>query len=307
MLRLGIVILTYNSERDLPLCLEGILAQRDVAADVIVVDNGSQAVSRDKMRADVRNALPDVLELEASQKLPSDYRRGAGLFVSNDSNAGYSAGNNIGARLAVSLGCEAVLIVNPDIRIEDSGYLAKLAATLFASERNAVAASAVWNLAGVNENPMFEPGLVREILSPLFMLFAGLSRRRFGGNPRLSTPTGNDKFSGCCFLVRSTFLERIGYFDENVFLYCEEAILAEQVRRAGLSSVYTAEISAVHAHRTSEKGDPVRRLSVWARSRRYYHARYRGTGRIALATLRISYGLMLAMLRMRVWAQGGFR
>jgi GT2 family glycosyltransferase len=307
MLRLGVVILTYNSERDLPLCLDGILAQRDVAVDVLVVDNGSRAVSREKMRADVRNALPDVRELQAGQELPSDYRRGAGLFVSNDRNAGYSAGNNIGARLAVSLGCDAVLIVNPDIRIDDRDYLATLAGTLFQSERNAVAASAIWSLASVNENPMFEPGLVREILSPFYMLLAGLSRRRIGGNPKPGKPTGNDKLSGCCFLVRSTFLEHIGYFDENVFLYCEEAILAEQVRRAGLSSVYNGEISAIHAHRTAEKGDPVRRLTLWTQSRRYYHARYRGTGTACLAALRLSYGAMLAMTRMRAWVQGGFR
>ena len=307
MLKLGVVILTYNSDHDLPLCLDGILSQRDVALDVIVVDNGSQSASRSRMRLCVRDVLPDVWELRASVDIPSGYRHGDGLFVSNDQNAGYSAGNNIGARLAVSLGCDAVLIVNPDIRIEDVSYLAKLGDTLFRSDRNAVAASAIWSLAGVNENPMFEPGLVRELLSPFFMLLAGLSRRRIGGNPKPGKPTGNDKLSGCCFLVRSTFLERIGYFDENVFLYCEEAILAEQVRRAGLSTVYNEEISAVHAHRTFEKGDPVRRLSLWAQSRRYYHARYRGTGAASLAALRISYGLMITMTRVRAWVQGGSR
>ncbi|RKE79225.1 glycosyltransferase family 2 protein [Rhizobium sp. AG855] len=307
MLKLGVVILTYNSDRDLPVCLDGILSQQGVAVDIIVVDNGSHSASRARMRQDVRDALPDVWELRAGVDIPSGYRHGDGLFVLNDRNAGYSAGNNIGARLAVSLGCEAVLIVNPDIRIDDRDYLLTLAKTLFRSDRNAVAASAIWSLAGVNENPMFEPGFVREILSPVFMLLAGLSRRRFGGNPKPGRPTGNDKLSGCCFLVRSTFLERIGYFDENVFLYCEEAILAEQVRRAGLNSVYTGEISAVHAHRTAEKGDPVRRLSLWAQSRRYYHARYRGTGRASLVALRISYGVMLAMARMRAWVQGGFR
>lgn len=307
MLRLGVVILTYNSDSDLPLCLAGILAQQGVVLDLIVVDNGSRGVGREKMRADVRDALPDVLELQAGQDIPSEYRQGAGLFVSNDRNAGYSAGNNIGARLAVSLGCDAVLVINPDVRIEAGDYLLKLAATLFASELNAVAASAVWNLAGVNENPMFEPGICREVLAPFFLLLTGLSRGRIGANPKPSAPTGNDKFSGCCFLVRSSFLTRIGYFDENVFLYCEEAILAEQVRRAGLHSVYNGEISVVHAHRAAEKGDPVRRLSLWSRSRRYYHAQYRGTGGISLTALRISHDVMLTVARMRAHLLGGSR
>lgn len=307
MLRLAVVILTYNSDCDLRLCLNGILTQRDAVVDVIVVDNGSSSVSRARMRSDVRAALPRVREVQAGDGVPSDYRQGAGLFVCNDRNAGYSAGNNIGARLAVSLGCDAILIVNPDVRIEDVDYLTTLATTLFRSERNAVAASAILSLAGVNENPMFEPGLAREILAPFFMLLAGLSRRRIGGNPKPGDPPGNDKLSGCCFLVRSSFLDRIGYFDENVFLYCEEAILAEQVRRAGFRSVYNGEISAVHAHRTAEKGDPVRRFSLWAQSRRYYHVRYRGRGRISLAALRLSHGVMLAMTSLRARVQGGFR
>ncbi len=303
MRKLAVVILTYNSDHDLPMCLRGIMAQRDVHLDVIVVDNGSEASSQTKMRTVFRAVLPGCRELQAGDVVPSDYRHGTGIFVSNASNAGYSAGNNIGARLAVALGCEAVLVINPDVRIETADYLLRLAGTLFASERNAVAASTVWSLAGVNENPMFEPGFSRELLAPFFMLVASLSRGRLGANPKPGALTGNDKFSGCCFLVRSTFLKHIGYFDENVFLYCEEAILAAQVRRAGLRSVYNGEISAVHAHRASEKGDPVRRLSLWAQSRRYYHAHYLRTGPAALAALRMSHGVMLAMSRIRAQAQ----
>ncbi len=53
MLRLAVVILTYNSDRDLRLCLNG-FDPRDAVVDVIVVDNGSSSVSRARMRSDVR-------------------------------------------------------------------------------------------------------------------------------------------------------------------------------------------------------------------------------------------------------------
>lgn len=307
MRRLGVVILTYNSESDLPLCLQSVVAQQGVALEIIVVDNGSRRTSRDTMRAAFHAALPSGRDIRSEDAMPADYRYGSGLFVSNDCNSGYSAGNNIGARRAIALGCEAVLVINPDVRIERTDYLARLADTLFASDCNAVAASTVWNLAGVDENPMFEPRFHQELLAPVLLLLAGLSGKRSGPKATRPGSTSIPKFSGCCFLIRSTFLEQIGFFDENVFLYCEEAILAEQVRRAGLRSVCNREISAIHAHRTSEKGDPVRLLSLWAQSRRYYHARYLGTGVAGLLALRLSHETLLAMTKLRARAQGGFR
>ena len=62
------------------------------------------------------------------------------VFLRNGSNTGYSAGNNIGARLATELGCEAMLIINPDVRIDNPIYVAGLTELVKADPRTAVAA-----------------------------------------------------------------------------------------------------------------------------------------------------------------------
>jgi GT2 family glycosyltransferase len=305
MLRLGVVILTHDSDEDLPLCLAGLLQQQAVHLDIIVVDNASQTDRRERMCHAFREAMPKAHGIDAGLAVPARYRQGDGIFVSSRSNGGYSAGNNIGARIATALGCTAILIVNPDVRITMPDYLLLLAEALLRDDRNAIAASAIRNLAGANENPMFEPSFRQELFAPLSMI----TRRLFPRQRQPLSGTGREmmKLSGCCFLIRSEFLIDIGYFDESVFLYCEEAILAAQIRRAGGQSVYVGDIEALHAHRVSAKGDPVRRQRLWSRSRRYLHKRYIGYGLMQRSALSVSHGLVIALTWAQQRAFGGAR
>ena len=82
------------------------------------------------------------------------------------------------------------------------------------------------------------------------------------------------KVSGCCFMIRMSFLKEISFFDEKVFLYCEEAILSRQVEMNSKKMYYLATAQAVHRHVKSEKGDPVKRFKVWGKSRCYFIDRY---------------------------------
>ncbi|EGP58032.1 hypothetical protein Agau_C100495 [Agrobacterium tumefaciens F2] len=302
MRRLAAVILTYNSDDDLTRCLAGLAKQQGVLLDIIVVDNRSEVARRERMFRTLRALFPSVHRIRSGSELPCEYRCGDGVFVSNDRNAGYSAGNNIGARIAVKLGCSAILIVNPDVRISEPYYLAKLSEALFGHGDNAVAASVIRNLSGGDENPMFEPDFWQELFWPVRMITSRLASKRGQRDQSQRVARRVEKLSGCCFLIRSAFLEAVGYFDQNVFLYCEEAILAAQVRQAGAMSIYVDNIEAVHAHRSSAKGDPVRRQQLWSRSRKYYHSRYLGYGRFRRAMLAVSHGLVIAL----TWTQSRF-
>ena len=86
------------------------------------------------------------------------------------------------------------------------------------------------------------------------------------------------KVSGCCLMVRMDFIKRIGFFDEHVFLYCEEAILSKQVEQAGLKMYYVANLQAVHRHVKSTKGNPRKRFKAWISSRLYFERHYNYQG-----------------------------
>ena len=102
----GIVILNYNSWADTVACVDSIHeAEKKLEFRIYLVDNCSPV-----------RPEPGVLE--------SLDKRGV-IFIQNERNAGYSAGNNIGIKRALEDGCEEVLISNSDVRYE-TGSISEL-------------------------------------------------------------------------------------------------------------------------------------------------------------------------------------
>jgi len=290
------VVLTYNSTDDLPHCLTGLAAQRGVDLRVIVVDNASRPDARAVMEAQFSEAFPSGVVLSAGENPSSEAHH---LFLCNHQNSGYSGGNNIGARAASASGCTSVLIINPDVRISDPYYVAGLAELIVANPKTAVACSTLTNLSGMQENPMNEPGFVEEMLWPVSMFAAGLFLSRPSATLLPTEPIRVSKVCGACFLIRMDFLNRIGFFDESVFLYCEESILRAQVRAAGWHMVMEPHLYALHAHHSNAKGDQVSRFRVWAESRRRFHMVYGGYGKFRQGILGVSRHLTLALIKGR--------
>jgi GT2 family glycosyltransferase len=83
-----------------------------------------------------------------------------------------------------------------------------------------------------------------------------------------------EKVSGCCFMIRMDFLQEIGFFDEYPFLYCEEAILAVQVKQHDKKMFYIADTQAVHRHVKKVKGNSIALLKHYRKSRIYFHKQY---------------------------------
>jgi GT2 family glycosyltransferase len=288
--RVGAVVLTYNSIDDLLDCLACLKSQRGVELKVIVVDNASRPEALGALEHDFLAAFPGCPVVDA-ETAPLGFAEVPAVFLRNGSNTGYSAGNNVGARLAAELGCEAVLIINPDVRIDNPDYVAVLTKLVTADPRTAVTCSALRSLSGAHENPMSEPGFFEELLWPVRMITARLWRAPAGPQPPTAT-SQVDKVSGACFMIRSDFLRLIGFFDTSVFLYCEESILRAQVRALGWHMMMEPGLEALHAHRSSAKGSPLARFRFWAQSRRQFHRDHGGYGPLRRALLTGSRALM---------------
>ncbi len=217
--------------------------------------------------------------------------------MKSEKNLGYSAGNNLGIRLANKLQADAVLIANPDMRIENPSYLAALSLHLFADDSNYIAASRIIGFDGKDQNPLRDATFWEEFLWPLTAI-----RQRLKGNHYVQKITSSDpvyvpKVSGCCLLLRMSFLKATDYLDENVFLFCEEPILSAKVRKAGGAILYTPEITAVHAHIASQKGNSGNRMQLFIHSRLYYLQKYSGYSLWQIKALKVSYALLAWMHR----------
>lgn len=299
--RIAVILLNYNSEEDLFACVEQIRIQQNIEIVTIIVDNASQPQSVDAIQAWSKAHIPaaycsDTIDLFASICERSlDQHAFSDFFIYNHENNGYSAGNNIGIKLADYLNVDAVLIANPDMRFYDQNYIAQLSNVLFADEEYFVAASKIIGLDGKDQNPLREAEFTEELFWPR-QLFPKI----FTIKPYL-IPYKSDqiitvpKVVGCCLLVRMDFLREIGYFDETTFLYAEEPILAAQVRQKKGKIVFTPFVEALHAHQANTKGNSSKRMQLFIKSRKYYLKKYSGYNQIQLMLLNFSYALLAIM------------
>ena len=270
-MKIASVVLNFNSSDLCAKCIADLQRQRgNDALEIIVVDNASRS--------------DDLLELH---KICAD----AGVtLLKNTVNSGYSAGNNVGLRHAAAQGATLAMIINPDMRFPDCDYVAALSQVFEQDDKIVVAATDILSAEGWHQNPT-PPD---HVWGSAFDWLRNLIR----GNRRPDIQNYNksgmcDKICGCCFMVRMDFLQSIGFFDEYPFLYCEEAILAAQVRRAHKKIYYLAERQAIHQHIASTKGDPVIRMKQFIRSRFYFQRHYSDEN---------IFSNMLTMISFYIWA-----
>ena len=274
-MKIAAIILNYNSAADTMKCIEFLQKQKlNEELHVIVVDNsdreqgvGSKEQGVDNSQISTLNFLSPKAQRPMVQQLTE--------VIYAEENRGYSAGNNIGLRRATEIGAKYALVINPDMELMDVNYIARLVEVMERDEDIVVAATDIVTPEGIHQNPMLPDGdwhsafgWVKEI----FNRKKPVDTYSFIDNYKESHECA--KVSGCCLMLRMSFVEEIGYFDEYPFLYCEEAILARQVEMASKKMYYLADTQAVHRHVKSEKGDPVKRFKHWQRSRIYFYKRY---------------------------------
>lgn len=247
------VILNYNSSADCEKCVRFLKNQDYENLSIIVVDNASTNM-------DERSLL---------QKMCLD---GNVRLIFNSKNKGFSAGNNVGLRAAVEEGAEWMLVINPDVELRDSHYISYVVEQLPKWPEAVVIGTNVVMPNGECQNPMQEMTEAEECLSiiePLLKKF--MSKKE---SDCIQTGYCN-KVSGCCFFVKDIFLKKIGFFDEAVFMYCEEPILAKQVEKLGYKELFLKEVTAYHEHyRNLKEGNSNLKLQEYFKSRIYYLQKY---------------------------------
>ncbi len=255
-MRIPIIILNYNSSGDCRKCIGFLRQQEGVETEIVVVDNLS----------------PRPGEQDAIRRLC--HEQGC-TFIQARDNQGYNAGNNIGLRYAAQKGYKYALIANPDMEFPQRDYIRRMAEAMEGRPEVAVVGTDIVGPEGVHQNPMKRDGSWRTSWNWIGgVLHRHRKTESYDFIDCYSESHYCAKVSGCCLMVKLDVMKRIGFFDEGVFLYCEEAILSRQVERASLRMYYMADSQAIHAHVKSEKGNPVPRFRNWKRSRFYFIDKY---------------------------------
>lgn len=203
MPNVGIVISNYNGWQDTVRCLESLQKQTCRDFEIILLDDASTNDSVQQLQQHLTDNT---------------------VFLPQQENTGFAAVNNVGMRRALADGCQWVLLLNNDT----------------------VAA------------PDFVETLLRETpagaVSCPKMLFLDPPDEIWFAGGELDRATGKVKHLGghekdgpayaekkqvsfitfCCVLLPRQVIERVGFLDETLFMYCEDVDYCIRLADAGV-------------------------------------------------------------------------
>ena len=194
VVRTAAVVVTWEGGATTARCVASLLAQDPPLAEVVVVDNASGEIERDRLRADW-GAHPGV------------------RLLLLDANRQFAGGLNAGATAAFAAGADRVLLLNNDTVLEPDA-LARLGAALDARPRAGLAGPRVMDLRA--RTRVLSAG-ERHVLSVLCVPRTLLRYRRAP-----TAPYAVRGLMGCAMLVTRACFAAVGGFAEDIEVYYED-------------------------------------------------------------------------------------
>jgi N-acetylglucosaminyl-diphospho-decaprenol L-rhamnosyltransferase len=246
---IAVVVVMYNSAQLLPALLESLdPGLSGLRWHLTLVDNASTDGSLDAARQLAPHAT----------------------VVATGSNRGYAAGINAGVRAAAQH--EAVLILNPDVQLDD-GCVAELARAL----REPGIGIAVPRLVDGDDQLLYsmrrEPTLLRALADVAIGALRAGRLRVFGeivsDRRQYDRQQLTDWAVGSVMLISTECMTATAGWDESFFLYSEETDFALRARDLGYATMFVPTAHAVHLEGGSATNPALWPLVVRNRVRLY--------------------------------------
>jgi len=211
--RVSIVILNYNGSRDTIECLESIYSKLMYKSfQVILVDNGSDPEDVSSLKKWIGSS---------GVKREGNFEKEL-IFIESKENLGFSGGNNLGIRYALSRGADYIWLLNNDTVVTHHS-LDSLVSVAEKEPKIGLVTSKVYCYD--------DPRKVQYNGKRVF--YEGVDDS--GGDVE---PRPVDVISGCSLLMKSAFLGKIGLLDEDYFLYFEDNDIFTRALKARWKAYY---------------------------------------------------------------------
>ena len=270
-MKIAAVILNYNDEDT---TIESILRAEKIKGInyIILVDNHSDSYAR----------LADL----CSKKVH---------FLRTDKNLGYAGGNNVGIRFAINnLQVDYVIISNPDVEFDDEFISRSI--KVFSEFPDAGQVTCVMDNGRHHDMARKLPNNFELMLSNI----PGISKMSWimGYSKKYLSKKVcevGQVWGSLLMLSRDACIET-GGFDDDTFLYYEEAILGKRLRAAGYKTYLITDYSFIHHESVSickTFSKAADRMKIMYASQLIYSKKYLQTGQIGLMCLKLSQNLGL--------------
>jgi GT2 family glycosyltransferase len=254
-LTVSFVIVTWNAKECVTECLQSILENCRVPAEIIVVDNASH----DGTPEWVREHFPEC------------------HLVETGANLGFAYGINVGITLARG---RYLFLVNSDVKILPR-CVENLLELMEANPDVALAGPQMRGPDGsIGRSTMRFPtlwssmcrALALDSVFPRTQTFAGHLMGDF--DHRRSRDV--EVLNGWFWVVRRQALEQVGALDEQFFMYGEDMDWCYRFRKAGWRNIFCAESAAVHYGGASSALSPARFYVEKQRANLQYWKKHHG-------------------------------
>ena len=259
--QVGIILVNYNGYGDTAECITS-LSEIDYSNySIYVVDNNSTDGSRDRLK----EQFPNV------------------TMIPSETNRGFTGGNNLGIKKALSHNVDYVLLLNNDTVVQND-FLTQLVET---AESN--------NQAGIIG------GEIRNYDNPNFVWYSGGDFQKLTGlvSPNKEPHSDIEKatfVTGCLMLVDSDVIEDIGMLRDEYFMYFEDVEYGYRYLQSGGEILVDPDAKIHHKEGSSTDED-----DVASPLRAYYDTRNRLL--FSLNELSFPYNITstLILVITRVW------
>ncbi|MEK7551112.1 MAG: glycosyltransferase family 2 protein [Patescibacteria group bacterium] len=288
MPKIFINLITFNDNASTNECLESLeeLNKKDFELFVNVVDNASN--EKFESKREYKNFKLNVLY---SKK-----------------NLGFSGGQNLGLRYALENNADYIVILNNDV------YVGKdLIIELLNSFKDLGVGAVSPKIYFAKGYEYHKDRYSEKELGNVFWYAGGqIDWKNIFGNHRGVDEVDKGQFdkteetevaTGCCMMVKRDVLETVGLFNENFFLYYEDADLSMRIKDKGFKILYEPKAILWHKNAAATgSGSPLQD---------YYITRNRLIFGFKYASVRVKLALFKESLKIfilgRAWQKAGVR
>jgi len=203
--KICIVLLNWNGAKDSIECIKSLKKISYTNLEILVIDNNSE--KNDKIF------------------LTEELKRYNISIIYNDSNVGFSEGNNIGINKAMKEDFEFVLLLNNDTVVE-LDFLEPLL-NIFSKYDDVGIAAPQINYYDDKNKIWSKGGNISRIRGSGFAYSDDIESDKKEDDKSVSF------VSGCCMLIKKDLFKKIGLFDEKFYLYVEDTDFCYRTIQAG--------------------------------------------------------------------------
>lgn len=300
---LSVIVITYYTAERVVKYIKDIITASNVKIDtIIVVDNTPNSDNYFKIQEGLLSISAEsthkVFDYNYIYKINNivefKYKSVTITLVDSSDNLAYAKGNNLGFQiLRQNYKSKYVLISNEDILFKDGAVDLKRLIDDF-KENNKIGVLGP-NVIGIDKRKQspcrylsIEERLIYPYLKYPFSRWLPSKKKEIIDVDNLCPVY---RLIGAFMLVDADKFKECGMFDSKIFLYAEEPILSEEMKKHGYAVYYDPRVTVIHEEGLSTVSDSasvIRKEKRIIKSNLYYYEKYMNEKRAKLFIAKIS-------------------